>query len=120
MNRPADDSRGRPYPCVSGHRIGGGTTLLLRALQLCWSQGAGVFAGERLGDDSLIGALNFGDFRGVNFFGDADFFKRPDYVPVEINFVPGEAVARGDGMRVVIVVPAFAPGYQRDPPAIGG
>src|ERR1700723_3874321 len=89
-------------------------------LQFGWSQGARVFPREGFGNHSLIGAFNLGNFRGINFFGDSDFFQRPDDVPVEINLVPGEAVARGDGMRMMIVVPAFAPGYQRHPPAIGG
>src|SRR5580698_3647514 len=89
-------------------------------LHLGRSQRAGIFPRERLGHHGLISALNFGNFRGVDFLGDADLFQRPDHVPVEINLVPGQAVPRGDGMRMMIVVPAFAPRYQRHPPAIGG
>ena len=109
---------GRQRPCASRERA-----RRVGATESYSSAGAsarGIFPRESPGHDGLIGALNFGNFRGVDFLGDADFFQRPDDVPVEINFIPGQAVARGNRMRVMIVVPAFAPGDQRDPPAIGG
>ena len=48
------------------------------------------------------------------------FLQHPDAVPVEVDFIPRQAVARGNRMRMVIVVPAFAPGEERHPPAIRG
>jgi hypothetical protein len=50
--------------------------------------------------------------------GEAKFREQPDAVVVGINLVPAEAVARGDGMRMVVVVPAFAAAYQGDPPVV--
>src|SRR5215510_10227436 len=38
--------------------------------------------------------------------------------PGDVELVPGEAVAGGDGMRVMVVVPAFAEGQERHPPAV--
>ena len=43
-----------------------------------------------------------------------------DHVPVGIDLPPAQAMARGAGMRVVIVVPAFAEGEQRDEEIVGG
>src|SRR5580692_8332574 len=37
---------------------------------------------------------------------------------VEVEFIPGHAVACRDGMRMMIVVPAFAAGEQGDPPQV--
>src|SRR5438105_9831123 len=41
-----------------------------------------------------------------------------DAPPVEINLVPGEAVARRARVCVVVVVPALAEGQERDPPTV--
>ncbi len=45
--------------------------------------------------------------------------QRADAIPVEVDFVPRQAVFGSARMRVMIVVPAFAKGKQRHPPAIG-
>ena len=46
--------------------------------------------------------------------------EEPDAVVVDVELVPGEAVARADGVGVVVVVPAFAAGEQSDPPVVAG
>ena len=51
---------------------------------------------------------------------EAQFFQGPDTVPVEIKFVPFEAVTGRNRMGVVIVVPAFSKGHDRHPPAVRG
>src|SRR5437773_10233320 len=38
--------------------------------------------------------------------------------PVEIDLVPGEPMARRGRVRMMIIVPAFAKGQQRDPPVV--
>src|SRR5271166_2853844 len=50
--------------------------------------------------------------------GEAEFLEQPDAVVVWINLVPCEAVARGNGMRMMIVVPSFTAREQGDPPAV--
>jgi hypothetical protein len=56
----------------------------------------------------------------LDFFGQAEFAEEPDAVVVDVELVPGEAVARADGMGVVVVVPAFAAGEESDPPVVAG
>ena len=50
--------------------------------------------------------------------GQTELLQRPDAVPIEVNFIPLQTMARETGMRVVIVVPAFAQCQQRHPPAV--
>src|SRR5271165_48964 len=50
--------------------------------------------------------------------GQAEFLEQPDAVIVWINLVPFQAVARGNGMRMMIVVPSFTAREQGDPPAV--
>src|SRR5271156_377525 len=71
-------------------------------------------------DRDLFRARLFRNLSDVDLPREADLLKQPDAVPVRIDFIPLQAVARGNRMRVVIVVPAFAPGQQGDPPAVGG
>jgi hypothetical protein len=53
--------------------------------------------------------------------GEAEFSHDPDaVVVVEIVLIPGEAVARGDGVSVLVVVPAFAAGQKCGPPQVAG
>jgi hypothetical protein len=54
------------------------------------------------------------------FFCEADFAEEPDAVVVDVELVPGETVARADGVGVVVVVPAFAAGEESDPPVVAG
>ena len=56
----------------------------------------------------------------LDSFGEADFGEQPDAVVVDVELVPGEAVARADGVGVVVVVPAFSSGEQGDPPGVAG
>src|SRR5271169_5810807 len=56
----------------------------------------------------------------LDAFGEADFGEEPDAVVVDVELVPGETVARADGMGVVVVVPAFASGEESDPPVVAG
>ena len=46
--------------------------------------------------------------------------EEPDAVVVDVELVPGEAVARADRVGVVVVVPAFAAGEESDPPVVAG
>src|SRR5688500_6748210 len=57
-------------------------------------------------------------FRNANVPDQSQCPEQPQGEPGDVQFPPGEAVARRDGMRVVIVVPAFAEGQQRHPPAV--
>jgi len=56
----------------------------------------------------------------LDLFGEADLLEKPDAVVVDVELVPGEAMARRDGVGVVIVVPAFTAGEKGDPPVIAG
>ena len=60
-------------------------------------------------------AIVLGQF---DLFGEADLGEQPDAVEVGVNLIPAEAVARGDGMGVVVVVPALAAADQGDPPVV--
>src|SRR5271165_2991632 len=44
----------------------------------------------------------------MNLFGQMQLLQDPDAVPVQVNLIPAQAVARRSGMGVMIVVPAFA------------
>ena len=46
------------------------------------------------------------------------FSEDPDAVVVEVELVPGEAVAGADGVGVVVVVPSLAAGEEGDPPGV--
>src|SRR5579875_592696 len=74
------------------------------------------------GSQALVGAGGFGvlgvELGDLDLFGEAGFFEEPDAVVVDIELVPGEAVAGADRVGVVVVVPAFAAGEQSDPPAV--
>src|ERR1051326_5782245 len=50
--------------------------------------------------------------------GDPEVLQDTDQNPGRIEFVPGEAMARGGRMRVVIVVPALAETQERYPPEV--
>src|SRR5467141_671215 len=52
--------------------------------------------------------------------GQSEFLQRPDAVPVHIDFVPFQAVPRGNRMRMMIVVPAFTKGYKGHQQVVGG
>ena len=56
----------------------------------------------------------------LDLFGEAKLREKPDAVVVNIELIPLEAMARADWMGVVVVVPAFAAGKQRDPPVVAG
>jgi hypothetical protein len=79
-----------------------------------------LFFAERWLDDACrfrVLRIEFGD---LDLFGEADFAENPDAVVVDVELVPGEAVASADGMSVVVVVPAFAAGEHGDPPVVAG
>ena len=52
-------------------------------------------------------------------FCQAEQLQHSNAIPVEVNLIPRQAVFGGSRMSVMIVVPAFAKGKQRHPPAIG-
>ena len=80
--------------------------------------------GTRLGPLSLQDAGGLGvlgvELGDLDFFGEAELLEKPDAVVVDVELVPGEAMARGDGMGVVVVVPALAAGDEGDPPVVAG
>jgi hypothetical protein len=78
-----------------------------------------VVAQIDLDDAGGFGVLGV-ELGDLDFFGEADFAEDPDAVVVDVELVPGEAVAGADGMGVVVVVPAFAAGEKSDPPVIAG
>src|SRR6266567_8831324 len=61
--------------------------------------------------------IEFGHF---DFAGEAEFRQDPDAPEVWVDLVPLEAMACGDGVGVVIIVPSFAAGEQGYPPVIAG
>ena len=66
---------------------------------------------------SGIAVSHLGDPNGS---GDAQEFQDPDLDPGKIELIPRQTMPRRSRMGVVIVVPAFAEGDQRDPPVIAG
>src|SRR5580704_9245721 len=54
----------------------------------------------------------------ANFLGKTDLGEQPDAIVVGVDFVPGKAMLSGDGMGVVIVMPALAATHQRNPPVV--
>ena len=77
------------------------------------------FAAPLLVDAGGPGVLGV-PLRNLDFFGEAEFLEEPDAVVVDVELVPDEAVARGDGVGVMVVVPAFAAGEQGNPPGVAG
>src|SRR5437660_1132234 len=51
---------------------------------------------------------------------EAELLERPDAIPIQINFIPCDAMPGRNRMRMMIIVPAFAKGEDRDPPVVGG
>ncbi len=62
-------------------------------------------------------ALGVGDVDG---FGDAQEFQDFERDPGNVELVPGQAVAGGGGVGMVIIMPAFAEGEEGDPPVVSG
>ena len=58
------------------------------------------------------------ELRDLDFLREADLLQKPDAVVVDVELIPGEAVASTDRMRVVVVVLAFATGEQSHPPGV--
>ena len=50
--------------------------------------------------------------------GQAQFLQKDDAVPIKVDFVPGEPVARRLRVSMVVVVPAFTEGKYCDPKAV--
>src|ERR1039458_10730748 len=76
--------------------------------------------GNRRVSAAECGGLAADELGDLDFLGDAEFFEQPDAVVVGVELVPGEAVAAGGGMGVMVVVPSFAAGEQSDPPGVAG
>jgi hypothetical protein len=55
----------------------------------------------------------------VDMARQAQFLQRPDAVPVHVDFIPFQSMARGNRVRVVIVVPALAEGDERNQEIVG-
>ena len=58
------------------------------------------------------------DGGGANGFGDAQELQQLELDPGQVELIPRQTVARRGGVGMVIVVPAFAEGDQRDPPVV--
>src|SRR5271154_5548075 len=52
----------------------------------------------------------------VDAGSEAELFEHPNGVPVEVDFVPLQAVPGRNRVGVMVVVPAVAETYQRHPP----
>src|SRR5580700_135775 len=89
--------------------LGSQAQVALRRVRWRWWRSEHVFRHAAI---SPLGALNL--------FGEMEFVQNPDTVPVEVHFIPAQAVASGSRMRVMIVVPAFAEGDHGDPKIVGG
>src|SRR5579863_719140 len=70
-----------------------------------------VLVFSRLGVPAVIS-------RQLDLAGKPDLGEQPDAVEVRVHFIPGEAMPRGDGMSVVVIVPALAAADQGDPPVV--
>src|SRR5262245_28957717 len=70
-------------------------------------------------DDGFLGERRLGHLRDLDLPRQPEPAQRADPNPVQVEFVPGEAVASRDGMRVMVVVPALAEGDERNPPVVG-
>jgi hypothetical protein len=98
---------------------------MCRAFGACATVMNGAPASEEplsAGSDGL-GGFGWGGYGGVEFVGfdvpgQVEEAQRGDAVPVGVDLVPGEAVAGGLWVGVVVVVPAFAEGEKRDPEAV--
>src|SRR5580704_50366 len=80
-------------------------------------QSRGAFA-KVLGGFSCGGCA--GDAGHLDGSRDAEELENTDEDPGMVELIPGQAVPGRRGMRVVIVVPAFAERKKSDPPAITG
>src|SRR4029077_8633927 len=58
--------------------------------------------------------------RELDLLGEPEQLKHPDPVPIHVYLVPPQAVSGGSGMRMMVVVPAFAKCEHSDKPVIGG
>src|SRR5487761_817639 len=72
----------------------------------------------RFGAD-FIPVLRCKNLGTVNLAGQPELLHEPDAIPIAVYLVPLQPVPSRDRVRVVIVVPAFAPRDQCNPPAIG-
>ncbi len=50
--------------------------------------------------------------------GKAKLLHQPNAIVVNVELPPSEAVLHRNGMRMVVVVPAFSAGEQRNPPVV--
>src|ERR1700675_45302 len=99
-----------------GQRVAGAQETRLRGINL-----VGVSRGDWLAHARRCLRGRFAqlrNLRGVHLLRQPELLHRPDHVPVRVDFIPSQSVPRRHRMRVMIVVPAFAPAEQRHPPAI--
>ena len=75
-----------------------------------------IFRGLHAGGFGVVGI----ELCDLDLFSEADFGEEPDAVVVDVELVPGEAVAGTDGVGVVVVMPAFAAGEDGNPPVVAG
>lgn len=72
---------------------------------------------ELVAGGSGVCRVELGD---LNLFCESEFGEQPDTVIVDVELIPGEAVARADRMGMMVIVPAFAAGEDGDPPVVAG
>ena len=125
-----------PHPASASPRISSAANPLLRNCRQCvsheplraaaYTKKGGDRAGHRLRIPAVArlayaasstgsGSRTLATFRSRTMPTALQELQRD---PGDVELVPGQAVTGRDGMRVVIVVPAFAEGEQRDPPAV--
>ena len=64
--------------------------------------------------------LGFAALREADPTGESQGLQHLHHHPGGINFPPFQPMASGVGKGMVVIVPAFPIGYERDPPAVGG
>src|ERR1700674_2172477 len=64
--------------------------------------------------------LKFIQLYTVNVPGQPQLLKHPDAIPVDVDFIPLQAMSRGNRVRVMIVVPTLSKSQDCHPPVIGG
>src|SRR2546428_13762762 len=63
---------------------------------------------------------NLSQFPAVHMTREAEILEHPEAIPIQNNFKPCDAMPGKNRMRMMIIMPAFAKGEDRDPPVVGG
>ena len=86
-----------------------------------WSFSAGFKSRSRrrhVGRTRRLARLPDREFRDLDVRGKSKFLEQPNAVIIGVEFIPRKTVPGGNWIRMVIVMPALAPGKERHPPAV--